>query len=466
MRNPQEWKFFLVLFTCSLFIFGFSTYGAMGYDRFFGKVDQFAANTKIGTIDVSGLDPTEALSKLKEKQKNWSEKTEMIVVYNEKSSKINLNLFHFQLEKSLQSAKNGQQTELQVDLNNQSLAAFLEKLSKNLSKERAVDLTRIKTDLIGYASLLSTGTHTIPLNNYLVKKQPDKVISESTIPYRETDFELMDWAEKFPQIEIMPESSFSLMEFLEKNHLKNYSSNSLSMIATAIYKTILPTNFLITERHISRELPAYAEAGYEAKVDQNNHMDFVVTNPNNQKYQLNFKIINNLFYVSLKGQPFSYTYDILLKDKETFQPKTVVQYDAKLPFNREIVKTQGKKGILVKVYRYKVDEDGNTLEKTLLAEDFYLPINRLVFHSLLVNEQQTSETNADGTVTGTENADTGNNGTKNGNKENGNSADSSNETDQKTGKGQSNQGTKNSDQTTNEARNSGDLWGKPNEAAK
>ncbi|WP_042354904.1 VanW family protein [Bacillus rubiinfantis] len=395
MRNPREVKFFLVLLICTVFIFSFSTYGAMAYDHFFNEANQYPESTKIGSVDIAGLDAKEALVTLKEKQQTWKKKTTIIFLYNEKSVKVNLDMFAFDIEQSLQAAKSNVQTELQVTINSQELANYLEKL--NLTNNK-VDITRLKADLSGYTSLLSTGTHTLQLNKYLLKKPPVTILSESTVPFTEAAFELKNWAERFPTITIKPTSSVSIMQLLEENRLKNLSDDSLSMIATAIYKVVLPTNFLITERHISRELPSYAEAGYEAKIDQNNNMDLVFTNPNQQEYQLKFKIINNkLFYVALKGAKFSYSYTVLLKDKETFQPKTIIQYDAQLADNSERLKTAGQEGILVKVYRHKVDESGNTLEKTLIDEDFYPPQNKVIIRSLEKTETETvsdDDTNA------------------------------------------------------------------------
>ena len=450
MRNPRELKFFLTLFICTVFIFCFSTYGAVAYGYFFGETNQYANNTKIGTVDISGLNSKDALSLLSKKQSSWSSQTKMEMKFKEKSVNINLDLFEFQLEKSLQSAKSGQQTELYVDINEKELESFLHDLSPDILNEKVMDISKLKTDLQAYASLLTTGTHTVQLEKYLLKKQPVVVISESSIPYNENDFELSNWVEKFPQIEIKPETSFSLMQFLEENQVKDFSDESLSMIATAIYKVVLPTNFVITERHISRELPAYAEAGLEAKVNVNNNMDFIFANANHQAYQLNFKIINKLFYVSLKGTKFQYTYNINLKDKEIFQPKTIIQYDAKLPFNSEKLKTTGKEGIVIKVYRDTVDANDNMLETTFLSEDFYPPVNRVMIHSLLTKDSsfQNADTDIDknGGNETTSEPSTNNTSDSNGNQNGENVGDS----------GQSAEG--NTD--------SNSMWGKPNELPK
>ncbi|MBO0960708.1 G5 domain-containing protein [Neobacillus sp. MM2021_6] len=268
------------------------------------------------------------------------------------------------------------------------------------------------------------------------------VISESSISINENNPELTNWVKQFPSLEIGPQSSFSLVGLLDDNSLQSYSNRTLSKIATAIYKSIIPTNFYITERHISRELPDYAELGFEANVNSNNNMDFVVTNPNDHKYTINFKLIDQLLYVSINGPKLQYSYKIIQNDKESFQPKTIIHYDAKLPSNSEKVETKGKEGSVIKVYREKIDKNGVTLSKELLSEDFYPPINQVILHSLLSsgtsgtsqNENNSSDStvdksNSEGTVDGTKQSE-------------------------------------NPDDTGENSSTTSDLWGKPNEVPK
>ena len=177
-------------------------------------------------------------------------------------------------------------------------------------------------------------------------------------------------------------SQFSILDAIEEKGIKTFTSEGLSIVATAIYKAVLPTNFTITERSISRELPSYAEAGYEAKVDSSKNMDLIIANPNDDEYVLEFKQADGKLHVSLSGSELFNQYRIVLTEQETFNPKNIIQYDAKIAYGQKKIKTQGKKGFLQKVYRETLDSTGVTTERELLSEDFYPPIHTVVLHSM------------------------------------------------------------------------------------
>nr|WP_276569416.1 VanW family protein [Cytobacillus firmus] len=165
----------------------------------------------------------------------------------------------------------------------------------------------------------------------------------------------------------------------------------MSIISSALYKALLNTNFMITERHIGRLLPGYIEPGFEARVDSEKQMDFIFTNPNDHKYVINFQQLDKLLYVSVKGPKTIYTYQPSLKDKQTFKPKTIIQIDAKLPFGQKRIGTEGKEGILVNVYRDQMDESGKIISSEKIAEDFYPPVHEVLIYSLAFKKDQTDD---------------------------------------------------------------------------
>ncbi|WP_040207776.1 G5 domain-containing protein [Neobacillus jeddahensis] len=452
MRNSQGTKFFLTLLLCTVYTFGFSNYGALAYDHLFNN--QFKSGTKISTVDVSGLSEKKALSLLKDQQQEWESNTAIIMKYKEKALRLNLNSFDFHLEESLEIANSQQKSELQVGINDKNLDSFLGQLSPDLVGNKLFDKASLKKELISYASKLDKGNHVIQVNNFFSTQQKGDVISESTIPFQDQNGEFDQWVQQFPSIVIGPQSSFSLLNQLEI--AESYSSETLGKIAGAIYKAIIPTNFVITERHISRELPSYAEEGFEVKIDSSNNMDFVFTNPNDQTFTLSFKKMDQLLYVSVEGTKLPYSYKAVQNDKETFPPKTIIQYDAKLPLYSEKIAIKGKEGVIIKVFREKMDKDGSLLDKTLLAEDFYPPINQVIIHSLLTkgtaSSTNTNNTNQTGEIgNSTSTPDPANPSTD---------TDTTND-----GNINENTGTSESDTTENN-QDSSDLWGKPNEEAK
>jgi hypothetical protein len=393
MRIPQELKLFFAILLSTGFIFCFSHIGALAVDSLFYSNSQYGDNTKIGSIDISGLNDKEALSLIMEKQKAWADKTTIQIVFKEKSAELKLDVFTFDIEQSLKAAESNEQKELIVQINEEKFDSFLSEFASSLLTENPLDKDKFYADILSYASMLEAGNHIIHLDKYYENNQKSAVISEASIALGENESQLDTWVEQFPSIEIKPQSTFSMLKMLEDSGVEDYSNETLGMLSSSIYKTIIQTNFLITERHISRELPSYVEVGFEVNVNPSNNMDFVFTNINEQAYSLNFKIIDHLFYVTLNGPEFLYSYKIVQKDKEAFPPKTIIQYDAKLPFNSERIQQEGKEGIIIKVFREKLDENGVSIDMTQLSEDFYPPVNRVVVLSLLSKKSTTPNTN-------------------------------------------------------------------------
>lgn len=455
MRNPQTAKLFLVLVFCTAFLFSFSHFGAKAFDKFTSK-DTFENNTRISKIELSGLSKTEALNLLIEKQKEWYENTTVSFHYKETVKKMDLDYFLFDLKKSIDKVENGKTNELIVKIDEESLRSFIEKFTLQEIHADTFDFERLIHDLLMFASMLEEGDHNIKIDQYFLAKEKNEVISETAIKADKNVEILRKWTEQFPSIEIAPQSQFSILKTVKERNTDFFSSEALSMIATAVYKTALPTNFAITERHIGRELPSYTDAGYEAKINQYKNMDLAFTNPNNEKYLLEFKMIDNLFYVSLKGATFAYQYNVKTEDKQTFKPKTIIQYSAQLPFGKNIILDEGKDGILVKVIRETVDKNGNVLKKEQISEDFYPPVPKVISRSLIVDKSSPTknENNLDDqntvrspetpSVSDAENADK----------------------PKEPSVPKSGSGEDQSDQTDKKIEKENDLWGKPNETEK
>lgn len=371
------------------FIFSFSLLGDTMFQRVFAEKDTFAENTSIGTLDVSLLDSDEALTKLVEEQSRWGDETTIQLQYKEKTIDFYLNQFQFLLEDTIVDAQPGVKNELLVELDDDVIHAILSdfKIDREI-----MDTETLKKQLLSYPAMLETGSHVIKLQDFMLKEPEQTLISESSVTFQE-DSEQMDlWLSDFSTITIPPYSDFSMLQLIEEKGVKSFTTEGLSKIATAIYRTILPTNFSIIERNISRELPSYAELGYEAKVDEKQNMDFFIYNPTDYEYTLEFIKSDNQLNVSLKGPSFFYEYPIVLADQKSFKPKMILQYDASLPVDppQEKVKRQGKDGLIIKVYRQTV-EDGAVLTEELISEDYYPPVHMIVTTSLKADIEKAEE---------------------------------------------------------------------------
>lgn len=379
MDNKRDLKLILLMILCTGYFFSFSIFGEKAYDRVSASKEGFQENTAIGPVDVSLLSSEEALKKLQQEQNNWLEQATINLQYKEKKVEFDNSSFVFSSKKSIDEAISGVKNQLVVDVAGEMISAALIDFAID---EQSFNREAFTQELLSYPSTLQKGVHSIKLEDFLQEQQGKKVISEAAVTVRDNSEQMDLWLSQFPTVTIKPHSQFSIMDAVAKKGIKTFTSEGLSIVATAIYKTVLPTNFSITERSISRELPYYAEAGYEAKVDSTKNMDLIIANPNDDEYVLEFKQADNQLHVSLSGAEFIYQYKIVLSEKEIFNPKNIIQYDAKLAYGQEKVKTQGKKGFLQKVYRETVDSTGVTTESELLSEDFYPPMPTVVLHSI------------------------------------------------------------------------------------
>ncbi|MFE8696891.1 VanW family protein [Cytobacillus sp. FJAT-53684] len=451
MKNTFSLKLYMIVTICTAFIFCFSYLGNSVYGKVFNKSDVFAINTKIGSVEVSNMSQVEALRHLAEEQEKWRNEIKITLQYKEKAIELDTSLYTFQPEKTIENTQQGKENELFVDIDDDALSNFLLEISPELTSAD-FNIGQLKSGLLIYAARLQQGEHTIKLQEYFLESKEDELVAESTTSLQDSDHSLNTWIKNFPKIEIEPHSQLSILKLLEESGLKTFDQKTLSIVSSTIYKTILSTNFAITERHISRRLPDYAEIGFEAKVDPNKNMDFIITNPNDEKYILQFKYVDNLLYVSLKGSKFIYQYQVILKDKETFKPKKIIQYDGKLSFGEEKIAEKGIEGILIKVDREILDESGNLLRTESVSEDFYPPVHEVIIHSLVVNESTSlnGDNSQDPTVPGEGQA----------NETTDNQVDIPGNSEKNTDSDQ------NMDPSNNTVGQESDLWGKPNESLK
>lgn len=400
MKQPHSGKLYIILTICTAFIFSFSYFGSSVYGKVFGNDIAFAENSRLGPVSIDNLNKEQVLTALAEEQMNWKKNTAISVKYKEITKNVDLKWFEFENERSLELAKSKSQTLLIVNIKDKNLTSFLDEISSEIAGQ-GFETDRFRADLISYAAMLKTGTYTIKLQDYITESLKSEIVAESTITVSNMGDSVNRWTSTFPTLEILPHSQFSILKLLEENGLiSSFDSETLSIISSAIYKTMLPTNFSISERHLSRLLPEYAEAGFEAKVDPDKNMDLIISNPNDQLFTLEFKYIDNLLNVSLIGSPFLYQYNLSVKDKETFNPKKIVQYDAKLKFGEQKLKTKGIDGVVVKVYREIKGESDNQIRTDLISEDFYPPVHEVIVQSLItkVSEEPQKEINEIDTV--------------------------------------------------------------------
>jgi vancomycin resistance protein YoaR len=423
VRNQQAIKLFIVLSICTAFMYSFSHFGALAYNAMTDDRTQYDKGTTVGSIDLTGKTKSEALTLLTEQLQKWRNETIIQLQYKEKTIPVDLSIYHFDLENTIEVIANGQKTPVIVSIKPTDFKKIVEQVSPTINLT-AEETNKLNDDLLQYSKELTAGNHTVHIATVANSME---TISYVELKLNDVTVEMNDWVKALSPIMIDPQETISLVKLFEEKNLKEIPDSIKSMFATGIYESILPTNFIIIERHTGQFLPDYAKLGYEANIDMKNKRDLLFTNPNSTSYQLKLDWKDNTLVIEVMGSSFLYDYVVKLGEVEKFKPKTIVQYN---PLLKDGIRVQqeGTNGLMVKVYREVSGEAGVVLQKDLVAEDYYPPVHRIEIHRL--PSSTTGESTAVTNPTGSEI-----------------------------------QSTTTSTQTPNNAANE-ELWGKPDEARK
>ncbi|OIU70738.1 VanW family protein [Rossellomorea aquimaris] len=236
---------------------------------------------------------------------------------------------------------------------------------------------------------------------------PRVVLAESAVKNVEVTPGLEEFLSSFSEIDIEPVSSFSLLKFVEDEHLDSMKDEEMSVISTGLYEVLLYSGLEIVQRHYGRSLPDYAELGFEARVDKELHQDFKFANPDSSSYIISFKMEKNSLRVILEGPQFPNEVEITLQDKQTVEPRVIKQYTPYVKRGQTKVKVEGEKGIKVDVWKATLDSKGAVLKEELISSDYYPPVHREELVSLEEYMASREESSSQGSTTVSSNVSDG-----------------------------------------------------------
>jgi hypothetical protein len=375
-------KLFVVLFLSTVVIFSSSHFGAKAFENITNSSDgMYSEGTTVGSIDVSGKTESETIALLEEKYVEWVKNTKFELQYSEKIAAFDSNLFRFDATQSVYSIKDGQNNTVSMTIDLMPVEDQIQLQFPQIDLKE-LELTKLITDLSNTAAKFETGSYKYNLNKeYLIAEasKKDNVISTAIVKLTEVPKDLATLVTANPEIQIAEGANFSLLEFAKLQKIEN--PTALSIIATGIYQSILPTNFKIVERNISSSLPNYSAVGFEAKVNSATGADFIIVNPNTTPYTVELKLDNKDLIVTLKGEKFLYDYKISKKEAQQLKPKTIVQYSPLLLSGNLKVLSNGGDGQIVKIYR-ETYQGVQMINSEFLFEDYYPPVYRVEVQGL------------------------------------------------------------------------------------
>ncbi len=382
MRKQHISKVFIILLFSTAYMLGFSHYGSLAINNIMDTEHDFEANTTVGSVNVSNKTIAEANDLITKETEKWMKDSLIEFTYKETKTVFNTDFFLFNREKTLQQAHSGQQNGMKVELRKNAIEDFIPILSSKLAIEH-IDKDKLSADLLASAAMLDQGPLVFQMEKYLEgSSEQMETISKASVSVEDREREIRLLLTAVPEIEIPSKTQVSLIETIKAANITKKDKVSSSIFASAVYEAIMPTNFAILERNISRELPDYAKLGYEARMDLDKQVDLIFSNPNDTTYTLHFSLEGSKLVVTLKGHSFLYTYNLVKEDETKFKPKTIKQYSALLKENDSKVSVEGTDGLLIKIVRKTIDEKGKEVLSEVLSDDFYGPIHRVIVTGL------------------------------------------------------------------------------------
>ena len=370
MRQNVSFKLFFTLLLTVSYLLTTTKVATWAYESFVGR-DKFAEGTMIGPVDLSNCSREEAYERMNEKVTEWKQSATIKLVLEKKEATVQTDYFSFHIEESMKQAVSGKRTPLLVSVDGQALQDAISSIG---ASSDWIDVEKVKNQLEQTAASLTSAQ--LSLQQYVREDmRQETVLSQATIPSHE---ELRAISQTTMTIE--PKQVFSVLDFFKKQGL-GISKEAMTLFASALYEAIIPTNFEIVERHTSAVLSNGVKAGFEAAVEQNKR-DFIFFNPNDRAYTFEWKMEGDRMQVTLIGPPFIYQYALKTDPIEYYDPKTIVQYSALLKPNEKRMKEEGKKGMLIRLYKEVYDRNRTLVETVLVSEDFYPPVHRVELRGL------------------------------------------------------------------------------------
>ncbi|MCA1318743.1 G5 domain-containing protein [Bacillus tianshenii] len=391
----QSLKTLLALLVCTAFIFSFSFVAGMITDEWLPHKSAFSEQTLIASEEVSNKSKEEAVKKLEAAKDSWLQNGTIFLEWSGELQPFDKNHFTFYIPESVDYAQDSSSNTLKVELESSILLAEIETLTNSPDIFASLDSEKLLNDLMAVATVLDSDNHTFSVLDYLLD---DSLVEKTTIDsiMKVSDEKVLkELKEGLSSKEmIVPAGQvFSVHDWLLKENVM-LSDEASSIVASMIYQLSASTNFNVLERHISSDLPEWAVAGYEARMERGK-MDLVLENPNKNNFTVTFSIDSSTLLGTLNGPALPYVYKIEEENKESYSPKTIVQYSASLLNNQKKVKEEGKDGVYVKLQRVAKDAAGTVVETASYSEDFYPPIHRIEQHSLIRNTVASNPGNSD-----------------------------------------------------------------------
>ena len=296
MDNKLFGTTFLAIIATALILFGLSNAGSFAVDRWIFPIEEFGDNTYIGTTDVSNMELASAQSMFSGQVESWRGTAELQVTYQDATASYPLDNAEILLDETVQRAETGAQNKFVFQLSEDTTSSFL---AQNFPAAQFTgpDIEAITTKLEIALEDGKSQTRVV-IGDDLIGLEPE-MVSSTAFSHSLQNPGAEDIITVLNGFEIAPNSTFSFLDILTELSFREVSDQELTEIASAIYGTVLQTNFIIDERSIGTTVPAAIPLGQEAAINRKLGVDLVFSNPNDSSFTLSLGTEgNSLFHRS------------------------------------------------------------------------------------------------------------------------------------------------------------------------
>ncbi|WP_226667187.1 VanW family protein [Metabacillus litoralis] len=364
-------KLFVVLLFSVIYLISFSQIGVKAYD-FFANKGSFEPGTQIASVNIENLTSDQAKNELDNQLASWFKGKYLQISINEQNIVIDQDYFNIDSSNTIAAVVNGKTNPIVASINQEVYETNLK--SELGDRYATIDHTELQSVFLNALSKLTTEQQFFLIQAF-VKADLNTIAAENFVSVPSDNEQVKEILDSIGTITVPAQSQVSFLE-LTKDTTKP-TQQGLSIIASALYQTMLLTNFEIVERHTSLNLPKMIELGFEANIVQKK-ADLKWFNPNKTDYTIDLQLTTSGLNVTINGAPFLYKYEMKLSEQTSYPPKQIIRYTSLLDENDEKVVEEGKEGLYIIVTRNIFDLDGGLLESEQVSEDFYPPTHKII----------------------------------------------------------------------------------------
>ncbi|RKL65921.1 hypothetical protein CR203_17770 [Salipaludibacillus neizhouensis] len=368
----------MILLSGSILFLFYITFGGDYVYTAYYEEETFENNTFIATADISNLTHEEAIAVVETEVENWKVSAEASFRWYEQEVKSNVESIDFFVEESVTNADMNKASsyDLMAEIDVTYLRDNLSQFSfyfqdMNLVNEEQLEIEVLETAVSLPNSELELNVHEF-LNSDVQEKET--VLYSAT---RQLDSPLLEaWSNEMPEIVIEGDSRFSLSEVFEGQNIESTEGNPLSILGSAVFETLLHSNFQLVERHQPERLNEGIPLGFDTQVVIG-EQDLVFDNPNPVSYELELEYDNGLLTVELIGENLPYTVTVEMEDVHDLEPKTIVNYTEQLSSGGSSVEEMGSNGTTYDIVRTFDFPENEWQVEEWIANDYYPPEHRV-----------------------------------------------------------------------------------------